>query len=217
MKTEVPVKTAVLISGRGSNLAALITAAQAPGYPARLALVLSNEPAAGGLAHAAAAGIPTAVVPHRGRPKADFEAALQAALEASGIELIALAGFMRVLSPGFVQRWAGRTINIHPSLLPAFPGLDTHERALAAGVRLAGCTVHFVSAEVDGGAIIGQAAVPVRPDDTAASLAARVLAAEHRLYPACLALVANGQVRLEGGRLEWSATPAEGLLANPSA
>lgn len=217
VKTEVPVKTAVLISGRGSNLAALIMAAQAPGFPARLALVLSNEPAAGGLAHAAAAGIPTAVVPHRGRPKADFEAALQAALEAAGIELIALAGFMRVLSPGFVQRWAGRTINIHPSLLPAFPGLDTHERALAAGVRLAGCTVHFVSAEVDGGAIIGQAAVPVRPDDTAASLAARVLAAEHRLYPACLALVANGQVRLEGGRLEWSATPAEGLLANPSA
>ncbi len=210
-------RTAVLISGRGSNLAALIEAARAPGYPARLALVVSNEPGAGGLAHAAAAGIPTAVVPHRGRTKADFEAALQAALEAAGIELIALAGFMRVLSPGFAQRWAGRMINIHPSLLPAFPGLDTHARALAAGVRLAGCTVHFVSAEVDGGAIIGQAAVPVRPDDTPDSLAARVLSAEHRLYPACLALVASRQVRLEGGRLDWSATPAEGLLANPPA
>jgi formyltetrahydrofolate-dependent phosphoribosylglycinamide formyltransferase len=210
-------RTAVLISGRGSNLAALIEAARAPGFPARLALVLSNEPEAGGLDHAAAAGIATAVVPHRGRSKAQFEAALQAALDAAGIELIALAGFMRVLSPGFVERWAGRMINIHPSLLPAFPGLDTHARALAAGVRLAGCTVHFVSAAVDGGAIIGQAAVPVRPDDTAASLAARVLAAEHRLYPACLALVAGGQVRLDGGRLDWTAAPAEGLLANPPA
>ncbi len=208
-------KTAVLISGRGSNLAALIAAAQAPAYPAALTLVVSNEPAAGGLAHAAAAGIPTAVVSHRDRPKADFEAALEAALQRSGIELIALAGFMRVLSAAFVQRWSGRLVNIHPSLLPAFPGLDTHAQALAAGVRLAGCTVHFVSAAVDGGPIIGQAAVPVRPDDTADSLAARVLAAEHRLYAACLAQVAGGHIRLQAGRVAWTTLPAEGLLANP--
>lgn len=210
-------RTAVLVSGRGSNLAALIEAAHRPGYPAEIALVLSNEPAAGGLARAAEADIATAVVPHRGRDKAAFEAALQAALEVHGIGLIALAGFMRVLSPAFVARWQGRLINIHPSLLPSFPGLDTHARVLAAGVRLAGCTVHFVSAEVDGGAIIGQAAVPVHPDDSAEALAARVLAAEHRLYPACLAAVASGRVRLEDGRMSWHLEPAGGTLLNPPA
>jgi phosphoribosylglycinamide formyltransferase-1 len=211
-------KAGVLISGRGSNLAALIEAARAPGYPAEIALVLSNEPAAGGLARAAAAGIATAVVSHREHAgKAAFEAALEQRLRAAGVELVALAGFMRVLSPGFVLRWQGRLINIHPSLLPAFPGLDTHARALEAGVRLAGCTVHFVSAEVDGGPIIGQAAVPVRPDDTAETLAARVLVAEHRLYPACLAAVAAGHIVLAAGRSRWQAAAraAEGLLLNP--
>jgi len=209
-------KVAVLISGRGSNLAALIQATRAPDHPAELALVLSNEPAAAGLARAAEAGIATAVVSHRGHAgKAAFEAALERRLEAAGIGLVALAGFMRVLSADFAARWQGRLINIHPSLLPAFPGLDTHARALAAGVRLAGCTVHFVTAEVDGGPIIGQAAVPVRPDDTAESLAARVLGAEHRLYPACLAAVAAGRIALEGGRIRWQAGAAEGLLLNP--
>lgn len=210
-------RTAVLVSGRGSNLAALVEAARQPDYPAEIALVLSNEPAAGALVRAAEAGIATAVVPHRGRDKPAFEAALQAALEAHGIGLIALAGFMRVLSPAFVARWQGRLINIHPSLLPSFPGLDTHARALAAGVRLAGCTVHFVSAEVDGGAIIGQAAVPVHPGDSAETLAARVLAAEHRLYPACLAAVASGRVRLKDGRMSWHLEPAGGSLLNPPA
>ena len=209
-------KVAVLISGRGSNLAALIEAARAQGYPAEIALVLSNEPAAGGLARATEAGIATAVVGHRDHAgKAAFEAALEQRLRAAGIELVALAGFMRVLSPDFVARWQGRLVNIHPSLLPAFPGLDTHARALAAGVRLAGCTVHFVSAEVDGGPIIGQAAVPVLADDVEATLAARVLAAEHRLYPACLALVATGDARLEGARVRLTAPPAAGLLAVP--
>jgi len=209
-------KVAVLISGRGSNLAALIAAARAPGYPAEIALVLSNEPTAGGLARAAEAGIATAVVGHRDHAgKTAFEAALEARLRAAGVELVALAGFMRVLSADFVQRWQGRLINIHPSLLPAFPGLDTHARALAAGVRLAGCTVHFVSAEVDGGPIIGQAAVPVLADDTEAALAARVLAAEHRLYPACLALVAAGRIALEAGQIRWQADAAGGLLLNP--
>lgn len=210
------VRTAVLVSGRGSNLAALIAAARQPGYPASIALVLSNEPAAGGLERAAEAGIATAVVPHRGRPKADFEAALQAELEKAGIGLVALAGFMRVLSADFAARWAGRLINIHPSLLPSFPGLDTHARALAAGVRIAGCSVHFVSAAVDGGPLIGQAAVPVLADDTPDSLGARVLAAEHRLYPACLAAVAAGRIRLEDGRILWRAAPADGLLLNPA-
>lgn len=213
------VRVGVLISGRGSNLASLIAAAAAPDYPAEIALAIANVPGAGGLEHAARAGIAATVIAHRDfTAKAEFEAALEARLQAAGIELLALAGFMRVLSPAFVARWRGRLINIHPSLLPAFPGLDTHQRALEAGVRLAGCTVHFVSEAVDGGAIIGQAAVPVRPDDDAASLAARVLAAEHRLYPACLALVARGEARLEQGRLAWSGpAPAEAMLANPAA
>lgn len=188
------VKTAVLISGRGSNLQALIEAARAPDYPAELALVLSNVAGAGGLARAAAAGIPAEVVAHRDYPaKAAFEAALEARLKAAGVELVCLAGFMRLLSPDFVERWRGRLINIHPSLLPAFPGLDTHARVLAAGLKITGCTVHHVVAEVDAGPIIGQAAVPVLAGDSAETLAARVLAAEHRLYPACLALLAGGR------------------------
>jgi phosphoribosylglycinamide formyltransferase-1 len=211
-------RVAVLISGRGSNLAALLAAAADPAYPAAIALVLANRADAGGLAHAKAQGVPTAVVESRGfgRDRAGFEAAMEAEFARHGIELVALAGFMRVLTEGFVARWAGRMVNVHPSLLPAFPGLDTHARALAAGVRLHGCTVHLVSAGVDEGTILAQAAVPVLDDDTAASLAARVLAQEHRLYPAALAWLAAGRVRVEAGRaVVAGAVPAAGVLANP--
>ncbi|MBM3591119.1 MAG: phosphoribosylglycinamide formyltransferase [Alphaproteobacteria bacterium] len=191
----------LLISGRGSNMAAILAAA-APDYPAEPVLVLSNRADAAGLEVAKARGVPTAVVESRAfkGDRAGFEAAMEAVLGQHGVEIIALAGFMRVLTADFVRRWEGRLINIHPSLLPAFPGLDTHARALAAGVRLHGCTVHLVTAGVDEGPIIAQAAVPVLPDDTEASLAARVLAAEHRLYPAALSWLAAGQVRLAAGR-----------------
>ena len=199
-------KVGVLISGRGSNLKSLLDACAAPGFPAEIVTVLSNRPAASGLDHARAAGVPAAVVDHRSYAGREaFEAALSAALEGAGVDLVCLAGFMRVVTPGFVRHWQGRMINIHPSLLPLFPGLDTHARALAAGVKLHGCSVHYVSEEVDGGPIIGQAAVPVLPGDDPATLAARVLAAEHRLYPACLRLVAEGKVRLRDGRAELAA------------
>lgn len=218
MTAGAPKRFAVLISGRGSNLQALIDAAARPGFPARPALVLSDEPEAGGLARARAAGVAADCVPHRDfAQRTDFEAALQARLEAAGVELVCLAGFMRVLSPAFVERWRGRLLNVHPSLLPAFPGLDTHARALRAGVRLHGCTVHFVDASLDGGPILGQAAVPVAPDDDEARLAARVLAAEHQLYPRCLALVAAGALRLECDQLRWDAPASTGLLSNPQA
>lgn len=212
------VRTAILISGRGSNMAALLDAAADPAYPAEIALVLSNRADAAGLARAAAAGVPTAVVEsraHRGdRP--GFEAAMETVLAAHGIGLVALAGFMRVLTPGFVERWAGRLVNIHPSLLPAFPGLETHERALAAGVRLHGCTVHLVSAGVDEGPILAQAAVPVRADDTPATLAARVLEQEHRIYPAALGWLAAGRVRVAAGRaVVADAAAPEAALRNP--
>lgn len=208
-------RVAVLISGRGSNMAALIAAARAPDFPAEIALVLSNRADAAGLEHAAGQGVPTAVVESRGRTRTAFEAQMQAMLEAHRISLIALAGFMRVLTADFVRAWEGRMLNIHPSLLPAFPGLDTHARALAAGVRLHGCTVHLVSAGVDEGPILAQAAVPVRPDDTEASLAARVLAEEHRLYPSALAWLAAGRVQLHAGRASASVRNASGALANP--
>lgn len=210
-----PPRVAVLISGRGSNMAALLEAAAQPDYPAEIALVLSNRADAAGLAYAAARGVPVAVVESRGRPRAAFEAGLQAALVEHRIGLVALAGFMRVLTEGFVAAWAGRMVNIHPSLLPAFPGLDTHERALAAGVRLHGCTVHLVTPGVDEGPIIAQAAVPVLPDDTAEALAARVLAEEHRLYPSALAWLATGRVRLEEGRVVGTLRAATGALVNP--
>lgn len=210
-------KVGVLISGRGSNMVALAEACAAADFPAEIGLVLSNEPDAGGLARAAAFGIPTAVINHRAyddRPS--FEAAITARLEREGIELICLAGFMRLLTAGFVNHWRNRMINIHPSLLPAFKGLETHERALAEGVRLAGCTVHFVRPAMDEGPIIMQAAVPVLPADTPDSLAARVLEQEHRLYPAALRLVASGAAVVEGERvrLENVGAPA-GPLVNP--
>lgn len=180
---------AILISGRGSNMEALLDAAKDPAYPARPVLVLSNRPDARGLDTAAAAGIPTAAVDHKpfGKDREAFERAIDARLEAAGTEIIALAGFMRVLTPWFVEKWTGRMINIHPSLLPKYKGLDTHQRAIDAGDREAGCSVHWVTAGVDEGAVIAQARVPILPGDTAEDLAARVLPQEHRLYPEALA------------------------------
>ncbi|WP_137180255.1 phosphoribosylglycinamide formyltransferase [Roseomonas sp. AR75] len=211
------VRTAVLISGRGSNMAALLEAAADPAYPAEIALVLSNREDAAGLERARAAGVPTAVVESRvfRRDRDAFERAMEAELHGHGIELVALAGFMRVLTEGFVTRWQDRLVNIHPSLLPAFPGLDTHARALAAGVKLHGCTVHLVRPGVDDGPILAQAAVPVLDGDTESELAARVLAQEHRLYPAALAWLASGRVRLEGAATRIAADQAAGALANP--
>jgi phosphoribosylglycinamide formyltransferase-1 len=206
-------RTAILISGRGSNMAALIAAAADPAYPAEIAVVVSNRAAAAGLERAAEAGIATAAVSYK-EGIAAGEAAIETALAAHGVDLVCLAGFMRLLSPGFVARWRDRMINIHPSLLPAFPGLDSHERALAAGVKLHGCTVHFVRSEMDSGPIIGQAAVPVLPADTPETLAARVLAAEHVLYPKALAVVASGRVRVEDEHclFDAPATDAAGLM-----
>ncbi|GAB4286952.1 MAG: phosphoribosylglycinamide formyltransferase [Roseovarius sp.] len=187
------VPVAILISGGGSNMAALIDS-MAGDHPARPCLVVSNNPEAGGLAKARARGVPTAVVDHRpfAGDRAAFEAALHAALMAAGAEILCLAGFMRILTAGFVARWQGRMLNIHPSLLPKYPGLDTHARALAAGDTEAGCTVHEVTAELDSGPILGQARVPVLPGDTPESLAARVLEQEHVLYPAVLRRFVGG-------------------------
>jgi phosphoribosylglycinamide formyltransferase 1 len=189
-------RVAILISGRGSNMVALIDAAKADDFPAEIALVVSNDPAAQGLDRARAAGIAIAVVDHRpyGKDRAAFERALQAAIEPHKIDLICLAGFMRLLTPWFIAQWDARLLNIHPALLPAFKGLDTHARALAAGAKEHGATVHFVVPEMDSGPIIVQEAVPVLPNDTEASLAARVLAVEHRIYPQALRMVAEGGV-----------------------
>jgi len=188
-------RVAILISGRGANMGALIAAAKEPGYPAEIALVLSNRPEAGGLRRAGAEGIATAVVDHTGfgKDREAFERAVQAHLESHGIDIVCLAGFMRLFTSSFVSRWSGRMINVHPALLPSFKGLHTHERALAAGVKIHGATVHFVVPEVDSGPIIAQAAVPVLDGDTPDALAARVLAAELRLYPLALGLVAGGK------------------------
>jgi phosphoribosylglycinamide formyltransferase-1 len=196
------VRTAILISGRGSNMQALAEAAQASDFPAEIVLVLSNRPEAAGLEWAKAHGLPALAIDHKNHASREaFEDALHKALTSARAELVALAGFMRLMTPGFVARWQDRMINIHPSLLPSFKGLHTHERALAAGVRLTGCTVHFVQAEMDEGPIIAQAAVPVLSGDDPDTLAARVLAAEHRLYPAALKLVASGRVRRDGGKI----------------
>jgi phosphoribosylglycinamide formyltransferase-1 len=210
-------RTAILISGRGSNMAALLEAAAAPGYPAEIVLVLSNRADAAGLLRAREAGVPTAAVESRafGRDRAAFESAMEAELLSRGVELIALAGFMRVLTEGFVARWQDRLVNVHPSLLPSFQGLDTHARALAAGVKLHGCTVHLVRVGVDDGPILAQAAVPVLEGDTEATLAARVLEQEHRIYPAALGWLAAGMVRVEGGIARVAGAAAEGALASP--
>jgi phosphoribosylglycinamide formyltransferase-1 len=191
-------RVAILISGRGANMAALIAAAKEPGYPAEIALVLSNRPEAGGLRRASADAIATVVVDHTafGKDREAFERAVEAQLEAQSIDIVCLAGFMRLFTPSFVLRWSSRMINIHPALLPSFKGLHTHERALKAGVKIHGATVHFVVPEVDSGPIIAQAAVPVLDDDTPDALAARVLAAELRLYPLALGLVAGGKSSL---------------------
>jgi phosphoribosylglycinamide formyltransferase-1 len=186
-------RVAILISGGGSNMLALVRD-MAGDHPARPVLVASNDPAAGGLAKAAALGIPTAAVDHRpfGRDRAAFEAELAAKIDAAGPDILCLAGFMRILTPGFITRYEGRMLNIHPSLLPKYPGLHTHARALAAGDAEAGCSVHEVTAELDAGPILGQATVPILPGDTEDALAARVLATEHRLYPAVLRRFVEG-------------------------
>ena len=188
-------RVGVLISGRGSNMSALIEAAKDASYPAEIAVVISNNPEAPGLAFARARGVDALAIDHRpfGKDRAAHEAALDAALRERDVEWVALAGYMRVLTPFLVGAWSGRMLNIHPSLLPAFPGLHTHERALEAGARIHGCTVHLVSEGVDEGPVLGQAALAIQPGESADALAARVLQLEHRLYPACLALAVSGR------------------------
>jgi phosphoribosylglycinamide formyltransferase-1 len=210
-------RVGVLISGRGSNLQALLDAARDPRYPAEIVSVISNRPGAPGLARAQQAGIPCRTVDHKlFSSREAFEAALDAALREDGVDLVCQAGFMRILTAAHVARWHDRLLNIHPSLLPAFPGLNTHARALAAGVRFHGCTVHVVRAELDAGPIIAQAVVPVLPGDDEAALAARVLAAEHQLYPRALALYAGGAARVAGERIVYDAAlpfPAATMFA----
>jgi len=206
--TDKKKRVGILISGRGSNMAVLIKAARAVDYPAEIVCVLSNRPQAEGLKTAQAEGVPAIALDQSAFAHGEaFEAALDAELNRFGIELVACAGFMRILTPAFVERWHDRMLNIHPSLLPAFPGRNTHARALAAGVKIAGCTVHVVRAHVDDGPIIAQAAVPVRDSDTAETLAARVLAAEHRLYPHALALFARGDARVADGHVRGPQVP----------
>ena len=196
-------RVAVLASGRGSNLQSLLDACAEPGFPAAIELVIVNVPGAFALERAAKAGVRARLIDHkRYATREAFDAALDEALREADIELVCLAGFMRMLTPGFTKAWEGRMINIHPSLLPAFPGLHTHRRAIEAGMAEHGCTIHFVTAELDAGPTVLQARVPVLPGDDEATLAARVLAEEHKLYPAALRLVAEGKVRLAGDRVE---------------
>jgi len=204
----------ILISGRGSNMQAILRA----NLPLRVAAVLSNDPRAAGLAIAREAGVTTVSVDHRDyRERSAFDARLAAEIDRFAPDLVVLAGFMRILGPEFVQRYAERLVNIHPSLLPAFPGLHTHRRALEAGVRVHGCTVHFVTAQVDHGPIIAQAAIAVLPEDDEASLAARVLAEEHRIYPQALAWLARGAVRLDArGRVSFPHGRASAALIAPA-
>jgi phosphoribosylglycinamide formyltransferase-1 len=212
-------RTAVLISGRGSNLRALVDACARPDASAEIVLVISNQADAAGLRYARDCGIATEMIPHGAfATQVGFENAIDRTLHEHAIAVVCLAGFMRVLSPWFVERWRDRLLNIHPSLLPAFRGLDTHRRVLATGVRFTGCTVHFVRAEVDDGPIIVQAIVPVRPDDTEDSLAARVLEAEHRCYPLALELVASDRAPVMDERVVITgAAPPEAVLMNPAA
>jgi phosphoribosylglycinamide formyltransferase-1 len=201
-------RVGILISGRGSNMQALIEAARAPDYPAQIAVVISNRPEAAGLEKARAAGIETIAIDHNAYAnRVAFEAKLHTALLDAGVDLICNAGFMRMLTGGFVDRWRNRHLNIHPSLLPAFPGLDTHARVLEQGVMITGCTVHFIRVEMDAGPIVAQAAVPVLTGDTPETLADRVLAAEHKIYPLALKLVASGAARVVGERVIYDTMP----------
>ena len=220
-------KIAVLISGRGSNLQSLIDACVAEDYPAEIALVISNRPNAYGLERAQKAGLPTLTINHKDYGTAEqnhedgreaFDTALSAALEEASVDYVCLAGFMRLLTNDFVSRWRGRMLNIHPSLLPAFRGLSVHERMINAGVKIAGCTVHFVAPEMDAGPIIGQAAVPVLPGDSGEMLAARILEEEHKLYPACVKLIAEGKARLTTGNVVVlnEDVRADAALRNPN-
>lgn len=213
-------RVAILISGRGSNMAALIEAARQTDFPAEVAVVISNRADAGGLARAEASGIPTVTIESKpfGKDRAAFEAVLQAALDQHRVELICLGGFMRLFTAEFVQRWYGRMLNIHPSLLPSFPGLDPQGQALRAGVKISGATVHFVIPETDAGPILMQGAVAVADDDTPEALAQRILGIEHRIYPEALRLLAGGAVRLEGDLCKTSANvDADGTLISPAA
>jgi phosphoribosylglycinamide formyltransferase-1 len=195
-------KVGILISGRGSNMSALVEACAQEGFPAEVAVVISNRPDAAGLKIAADVGVATCAFDHKEyEDRESFEADVGAALEDHGVDIVCLAGFMRLLTAGFVEAWRDRMINIHPSLLPAYPGVSVHERIIDDGVRISGCTVHFVRPEMDTGPIIAQAAVPVLPSDTPEALAARVVASEHRIYPLALRLVADGKVRVSGGRV----------------
>ena len=206
-------KVGILISGRGSNMAALIRAARAPDYPAEIACVVSNVATAPGVAIARAAGIATAVIPHRDFPdRESFDRAVSAELEKHGVGLVALAGFMRIQSPWFPTHWKNRIINIHPSLLPAFPGLRVQQQAIDTGSRISGCTVHFVTPDLDAGPIIAQAAVPVLSDDTADTLAARILRQEHRLYPTVVRWFAEGRLSVAGSRVAVAGVPQGATL-----
>ena len=209
-------KIAVLVSGRGSNMQAILDAAADPAYPAEVALVISNIAGAAALQRAQAAGVATLTIAHKDFPDREaFDRQVTQAIEAAGCELVVLAGFMRLLSQEFCEHWQDRLINIHPSLLPAFKGLDVHARMIAAGVRFAGCTVHFVRFEMDTGPIIAQAAVPVHPGDDADALAARILEQEHKVYPLAVRWIAEGRVRISGETVKVSgAKPAAGALIN---
>jgi phosphoribosylglycinamide formyltransferase 1 len=213
-------RTAILISGRGSNMAALIEAAKAPDFPAEIVAVISNRSDAPGLERAAASGIPTSVIESKpfGKDRAGFEAVLRRALDEKKVELICLGGFMRLFTAEFVQRWYGKMLNIHPSLLPSFPGLDPHGQALAAGVKISGATVHFVIPETDAGPIVMQGAVAVADDDTAQTLSQRILGVELRIYPEALRLLASGKLRLEGGICKIAGrADHDGTLISPTA
>ncbi|MDI1264244.1 MAG: phosphoribosylglycinamide formyltransferase [bacterium] len=212
-------RVAILISGRGSNMAALIDAARAPDFPAEIVVVISNRADAQGLQRAGASDIPTIVIESKpfGKDRAGFEAMLQQALDEKGVELICLGGFMRLFTSEFVQRWYGKMLNIHPSLLPSFPGLDPHGQALAAGVKISGATVHFVIPETDAGPIVMQGAVAVADDDTSETLSERILGIEHRIYPEALRLLAGGRLQLAGDLCRVSgAADRDGTLIAPA-
>ena len=211
-------KVCVLVSGRGSNMQAILEAAAAPDYPAEIALVISNIPGAQALERAEAAGVATLTISHKAfADREGFDAEVTKAIEAAGCQLVVLAGFMRLLSAAFCEHWRDRLINIHPSLLPSFKGLNVHQRMIDSGVRFGGCTVHFVRAEMYDGPIIVQAAVPVHPGDDADALAARILAEEHKIYPLEVRWIAEGRIRVSAGRVRvQGAEPADGALINYS-